>query len=234
MNNHYQSYFWPETPVSEYTIFPILERLFKKPLTDEMRQKFRHCNTLESFIDTVCHDHLTQALIAGDGGLGTLTEIYICLRADLAWDPRDGLDGWGAKLDDTLEVKGIRIQVRHSKNFRAHHWQFLTQDSLQKRRYEILACVGYHLPQKFGDRSPNFLNPLQSDVFLIPTEDIDDIGTINISRDKFRTNNIARLNKWWDYHIADHEEIEAIVTKIAHGKPIRLDSHMSFLDELMD
>lgn len=233
MTNLYQPALWNEQPLSQYTIFPAIERLLGHPMTDEMKIKYRTCHTIESLFTFICHDHFTQALLMGDQGIGALTEMYMALRSGTKWQPMDGLDTWGAKLDG-LEVAGIRLQVRHSKNYKSNTWNFRTRDSTSSRRYDILACVGYPVPKDFTGMTVNFLNPLSAEVFLIPVAKLGEKEQINISRQEYRLNSVGRRLDWWEYNIADHANIDETVTRMAHGKSIKLDSQMRMFDGFAD
>lgn len=233
MTSLYQPALWNEQPLSQYTIFPAIERLFGKPMTDEMKVKYRTCHTIEALFTVICNDHFTQALLMGDQGIGALTEMYMALRSGTKWQPMDGLDTWGAKLDG-LEVAGVRLQVRHSKNYRSNVWTFRTRDSTHGRRYDILACVGYPLPTSVIDTSITYLNPLSAEVFLIPVAKLGDKEQINISRQQYHSQAAGRRLDWWDYNIHDHANIDETVTRMAHGKSIKLDSQMTLFDGFAD
>jgi hypothetical protein len=154
------------------------------------------------------------------------------LQSGALWEAKEAWDVLTLWYEDGYKPRCFTSQVRHSKNYKSHQWNFRTIDNKKKRRYDMFVGVGYlPLPEdaevEYMNSTYHHLHPKNTEVFLIPVEDIT-TASIQINKTRFHEQS-GKQNKYWQYNIPLHSNIRKAMQRAAQGLPIHV-SYQATLD----
>lgn len=198
--------------ISQWAIFLLLEETFGRKLNQDMQARFARCKCAQDVVTVLAEDWIDEFLRID---LWRLCQLYIALLGGfkLARPQQKGYDAL-----DCFELHGAikagTIQVKHGGRTIRPNWNVKIVSEDGSSNYGVLVFDGMSETR----------NPSKGDLFIIPREDLQptlEQGSVNInvSKNKFYGRK-GSLNKWWEYHLPDHNRLRNRISKYIHGEPV--------------